>query len=286
MRSRTRFPWEFILALLIGLGLGLTYAWFITPVEYVNAQPSQLRSDFKDEYRGVIAAAYAANRNLDRARARLSLLADPDPVQALSAQAQQMLAAGISFNQVSQVAQLAADIQSGAMSPTIISTSQIVEETVPTSQTEVQGTTLPTFGESTSTQSSGSVIDAVTITPRPTTTPTFTPGPAFALVAQEPKCEPNKSRGLLQITVMDARKRQVPGVEIIVTWNGGEDRFFTGFKPEMGNGYADFQMTVSTAYNVRVVEGGTQVPNVTAPPCSNPNGSAYTGDLLLTFQQP
>ncbi len=286
MRSRTSFPWEFILALLIGFGLGLTYAWFIAPVEYVNAQPSQLRSDFKDEYRRVIAAAYAANGNLDRASARLSLLADPDPVQALSAQAQQMLAAGISFNQVSQVAQLAADIQSGATSPTISSTSQMVEETIPTSQTEAQETILPSVGEGTSTLSSGSVIYAVTITPRPTTTPTFTPGPAFALVTQESKCEPNKSRGLLQITVLDARKRQVPGVEIIVTWNGGEDRFFTGFKPEIGNGYADFQMTGSTAYNVRVVEGGTQVTNVIAPPCSNPNGSAYTGDLLLIFQQP
>jgi hypothetical protein len=86
--------------------------------------------------------------------------------------------------------------------------------------------------------------------------------------------------------VLDGRKRQVPGVEIIVTWNGGEDRFFTGFKPEIGNGYADFQMTDATAYNVRVVEGGTQVPNVIAPPCSDPNGSSYPGDLLLTFQQP
>lgn len=85
---------------------------------------------------------------------------------------------------------------------------------------------------------------------------------------------------------MDGRRRQIPGVEIIVTWNGGEDRFFTGFKPELGNGYADFQMADAVSYNVRAVDGGVQVTNVIAPPCSKPNGETYTGNLRLTFQQP
>lgn len=286
MKSRSIIPWELILALLLGFGLGLGTAWFVAPVEYINAEPSLLRSDFKDEFRAVIAAAYAANGNFDRARARLSLLADADPVQALSAQAQQMLAAGKPFNQVSQVAQLASDLQSGGTSPTTPARDQFVQETVTNSQTVTQLTNIPTSVETVIAQATDSAVLVVTLTPRPTTTPTFTPGPAFALVAQEPVCDPNKSRGLLQVMVMDTRKRQVPGIEIIVTWNGGEDRFFTGFKPELGNGYADFRMTVSTAYNVRVVEGGTQVTNVIAPPCSNPNGGSFTGDLLLTFQQP
>jgi hypothetical protein len=286
MKSRTIIPWEFILALLLGFGLGLAYAWFITPVEYINAEPSQLRSDFKDEFRAVIAAAYAANGNFDRARARLAVLADADPVQALSAQAQQMLAAGKPFNQVSEVAQLASELQSGGRSPTIPPTAQFVQETLTNSQTDTQLTNIPTSVETVIVQATDSAALVVTLTPRPTTTPTVTPGPAFALVAQEPICDPNKSRGLLQVMVMDTRKRQVPGVEIIVTWNGGEDRFFTGFKPELGNGYADFRMTDSTAYSVRVVEGGTQVPNVIAPPCSGPDGDSFIGDLLLTFQQP
>ena len=85
---------------------------------------------------------------------------------------------------------------------------------------------------------------------------------------------------------MDSRRKQVAGIEIIVTWNQGEDRFFTGFKPELGNGYADFVMETDTVYSVRVVAGGSFVPNITAPTCTDPNGVNYPGSLLLTFQRP
>ncbi|MCB0120562.1 MAG: hypothetical protein KDD72_16115, partial [Anaerolineales bacterium] len=76
-----------ILALLIGFGAGLVYSWELAPVTYVDANPALLRADFKDQHRIVIAAAYAANRDLARARARLNLLGDADPVAELSAQA-------------------------------------------------------------------------------------------------------------------------------------------------------------------------------------------------------
>ena len=89
-----RIPWDILLALLAGLGLGLVYSWAISPPRIVDAQPAALRADFKDQYRSVIAAAYAATGNLPRAQARLSLLGDPDPIEALNAQAQRMLATG------------------------------------------------------------------------------------------------------------------------------------------------------------------------------------------------
>ncbi|HLA86775.1 MAG TPA: hypothetical protein VJL10_02015 [Anaerolineales bacterium] len=69
-----------ILALLTGLGLGLAYSWFISPVTYVDANPAILRADFKDQYRVVIAASYASTHDLPRARARLELLSDADPI--------------------------------------------------------------------------------------------------------------------------------------------------------------------------------------------------------------
>jgi hypothetical protein len=78
----------------------------------------------------------------------------------------------------------------------------------------------------------------------------------------------------------------VPGIKIIVTWNQGEDHFYTGLKPELGNGYADFIMQADTIYSVRVVEGGAFVPNITAPTCTDSNGANALGGLLLTFQQP
>ena len=102
-----------LLGLLAGLGLGLLYSWQISPVTYVDASPSILRADFKDQYRIVIAAAYASTHDLPRARARLELLKDPDPVGELSAQAQRMLAGGESNQSVQYLAQLAADLQQG-----------------------------------------------------------------------------------------------------------------------------------------------------------------------------
>ena len=286
MRTRTSIPWQILLTGLIGCGLGLGYAWFIAPVEYINADPAMLRTDFKDHFREVIAAAYASNADLERARARLAVLGDADVIQALSAQAQQMLAAGEPFERVSQVAQLASDIQSGQPNVQII---QITD----TSQAEpatAQSTFVLTDNQAGEPGTGTPVVETpsliVTITPRPTRTPTFTPGPAFALVGQEPQCDPDTGHGLLQVMLMDARRRQIPGIEITVTWGGGEDRFYTGLKPELGNGYADFQMDSSKTYSVKIAEGGTQVSSVIPPPCSLPNGEIYSGNLLLTFQQP
>ena len=94
-----RFPWDVLLALLAGLGLGLVYSWVISPARVTDAEPRTLRTDFKDQYRSAIAAAYAATGNLPRAQARLSLLGDSDPIEALNAQAQRMLGSGQSPEQ-------------------------------------------------------------------------------------------------------------------------------------------------------------------------------------------
>ncbi len=110
---KSRFPWLLLLLLVLGVGLGLLYAWVISPVKYVDTTPDSLRADFKDRFRSSIAAAYAATGNLDRARARLEQFGDPNSIEALNAQAQRMLAAGDSYGSVEQVAQLAVDLQNG-----------------------------------------------------------------------------------------------------------------------------------------------------------------------------
>jgi hypothetical protein len=124
-----------------------------------------------------------------------------------------------------------------------------------------------------------------TVPPRPTFTPTAGPGAPFVLQGQETVCDPGMSK-VMQFILLDSRRKQVPGAEIIVTWDQGEDRFFTGLKPELGDGYADFIMEADTVYNVRVVTGGAFVPDIVAPSCTDPNGAPYLGGILLTFQQP
>ena len=46
-----RVPWDILLALLAGFVLGLVYAWILSPLRVLDADPVALRTDFKDSYR-------------------------------------------------------------------------------------------------------------------------------------------------------------------------------------------------------------------------------------------
>jgi hypothetical protein len=293
MRGVLRNPnLHLVLALVAGIGLGLTYSWKISPVTYVDASPAILQEDFKDHYRNVIAASYASMHDLPRARARLTLLGDEDVIGALSAQAQRMLASGEPFDRVRLIAQLATDLGQGYASIPFTGTpSTRLPETLPV-ETPFPGgpeetQTAPPPERTLSFESTPLPPPSLyTSIPRSTSTPIPVPGAPFTLVAQDTVCDPSLKPGLLQVILMDSRRRQVPGIEIILTWEGGENRFFTGLKPELGNGYADAILEPDVTYSIRVVEGGSFVPNISAPTCSEPNGNAYPGGLQLTFQQP
>ncbi|MBG0770961.1 MAG: hypothetical protein H0S82_04595 [Anaerolineaceae bacterium] len=94
--ERKPFPWYLLTGLVLGFLLGLLYAWWVNPVVYSNTEPATLRSDYQENYRLVIAQAYAATGNLERAESRLALLRDEDAIFELGSQAQQALAAGFS----------------------------------------------------------------------------------------------------------------------------------------------------------------------------------------------
>jgi hypothetical protein len=280
-----RFPWELIVGLIIGAMLGLSYAWLISPTRYIDTVPSSLRADFKDQYRIAISAAYTATNDIQRARARLALLGDEDSLQALSAQAQQMLANGGDFETANQIARLASDIQ-GKNIAQPVHTQTIFTPLANTTLLPLPNVTdNPPQTESVSTpdQPKGPLSTA---TPRPTQTPTATSGAPFTVLSQETVCKPSLTEALLQVYVIDSHRRPLPGVELIVTWDGGEDHFFTGFKPELGNGYADFLMQSGISYTLRVGSGGTPATNLTVPSCPSTNGDTFNGGLSITFQQP
>lgn len=274
-----------ILALAIGIGLGLVYAWFISPIEYVDATPQVLRADFKDDYRVAIAAAYVATGNLERARSRLSYLGDLDPVQALSAQAQRMLAGGKSFDSVEEVAMLASALEGQPYTADLSTpTDKITEnrEDFPT-ETRIPASNLPT-----DTPEPAQAISTLPASPaalRPTITRTATPGTPFIVLAQETICDPAMMENILQVTVVNSGRKQMPGAEIVVTWNSREEHIYTGMKPELGHGYADFLMDPETVYSLRMALGGDQISNLSPPTCTDSDGSLYNGGLRVTFQQ-
>lgn len=106
-----RGPWYLLTGLIIGLVLGLVYAWWIQPVEYIDTPPSSLRSDYKDQYRLMIAYAYAANPDGVRALERLKLLRDEDPQRALTEQAQRIIAKEGSESDARALSSLASALQ-------------------------------------------------------------------------------------------------------------------------------------------------------------------------------
>jgi len=90
----------------------------------------------------------------------------------------------------------------------------------------------------------------------------------------------------LQVIVLSPNRRQLPGMEIDITWEGNTQQFFTGLKPELGNGYADFVMTADTSYTVQLAAGSDIATGLTAPTCQASDGGTFYGGLKLTFQQP
>jgi hypothetical protein len=98
-------------------------------------------------------------------------------------------------------------------------------------------------------------------------------------------CDPIQP-GLLQITLTNSAGKPAAGVELVITWFGGEEHFFTGLKPEISYGYADYTMTGSVEYALTLASSGTRVTGLLAQTCTNKDGSSYPGSIHLEFKQP
>jgi hypothetical protein len=288
-----RLPWDILFALLAGLGFGLAYAWIISPQRLTNSEPATLRADFKDQFRNAIAASYAASGNLPRAQARLGLLSDGAPANSLNAQAQREIANG-QFTQAEQLVALASALENGPSIPSQNApTDQVAEPLnvdpsitpfpspadIPFTLTET-----PEIAQTQSTAPPQPVLN--TPTPRPTRTTVPTQGARFQLTAVDTVCDTNLPGNLLQVMVFNASRRQLAGIKVVITWDSGEEDFFTGLKPELGNGYGDYLMTPGISYSVQLGLGSEIAENLTVPICQASNGESFPGGYKLTFQQP
>jgi len=177
--SEERGPWYLLTGLALGVALGLLYAWVIQPVEYTNTAPASLRADFKDQYRALIAAAYLANGDLVRARARLQLLQDDDLYRALAEQAQRTLAGGGDLQEARALGLLAVALGQAPPDSTVTpSLSAAAQETRSVSPTLTEALAPPLSasptGLSTATPVS-TALSPLTLSPSPAVSPTLTP---------------------------------------------------------------------------------------------------------------
>jgi len=341
MNREERGPWYLLTGLVLGIALGLGYAWWVQPVEYVNTTPASLRQEFKDQYRALIAAAYLGNTDLVRARARLELLQDADIFRALSGQAQRTLANAGEGSEAQALGLLAIALGQAPPGPAVAITQERAAATqpgpagaaltAPAVETGEAGASTaaaqalgepsrsePTAGEpatgfpaSKTAQDTASPETAVlestaplpSRTPapaRPTATlpataapepgaslrPSLTPGGPFLLLSREKVCDQKLSAPLIQIEALDRFNQPMPGVLVTLSWQGGEERFYTGLKPEKGPGYAAFSPAPGVLYTLRLGEAGQPEDNLAALVCVSSGGERTWGAWLLKFVQP
>jgi len=294
MREENRGPWYLLTGVAIGVVIGILYSWMLSPVNYTNTRPASLHPDFKDRYRALIAAAYMANSDLARARARLELLKDEDIYSALAGQAQRTLAEGADVQEAQALGVLALALgqspesSSGGLgtSPGVSLTGTLPGNQVTASvSSPVSGT--PASPTVTSTRlPRPTATFALVFTALPTQTATPTRVAPFVLDSQELVCDPASPPALIQVITLDKDRQEVPAVKVIVSWQGGEDDFHTGLKPEHGPGYADFDMLPGVVYTLRLASGGQAVSNLQAEECETPGGERYYGSWRLVFIQP
>jgi hypothetical protein len=268
MRRSELLP--FVISFIIALGVGLLYTWQIDPVEYVDTAPDTLRADFKSDYLALIASAYASTGNLARAQARLDLFPDPDPATTLADLAQQRLAEGRPESEARAIALLASAL--GEQPTPFMRTPGALETALAANPTVTPDILATSHALQTS---------APTLIPSRTPTP-FVAG-SFELQSRELICDPALPGPLLQGMVLDAQRRQLPGVEVLVVWDTGQDHFFTGLKPELGLGYGDFSMTEGVVYAVQIAGNAVLVSDISPEECGDDGEDIYLSSWLLTF---
>jgi hypothetical protein len=289
-----RGPWYLLTGLIIGAALGVFYAWMVQPVLYTDTAPSMLRADFKDSYRLLISAAYAANQDLLRATERLKLLQDADAYRALAEQAQRLLAQGELTAEVRALGMLAAALggQGGQSPPPAAPSPQFSPSpaadtpTRPPATLQATVTRTPTAAYQTPTVQRPTRTPTASATPLPSRTPTLAPGASFKLESEELLCQAGQIEPQIQVEVLDAQGQGVAGIEAAVSWAGGSEQFFTGLQPEKGLGYADFSMTPGVIYTLQLARGGEIIPNLAAQECQSADGGRFWGVWKLVFSQP
>lgn len=284
----SRGPWYLLTGLVIGLSLGILYTRLFQPVRYVDTSPSTLRDEFKDQYRSLIAAAYLSTGDIIRANARLDLLQDPDKFRAITEQAQRTLAQDGDLAEARALGLLAIAVGQEPPGPAQAITNQ------PDNPTPTSAFSTPADLIISPSQAVEEVQSSPNISNPPAEnsgSPEVAPSSAivpdtFVLTSRTELCDQVKTEPLIALEIVDRAGAALPGELVIVTWAGGEERFYTGLKPEKGLGYADYALTPGFVYSLRIGENGVPLGNIEPVSCTNNDGQTYWGVTSLKFAQP
>jgi hypothetical protein len=262
-RERVWWAAGFVVGLVLGMAMSLVYAWVLDPPPRSLATAATLNPQDREVYTVLVAAAYAVDGNLERAKHRLAAFGDADVGGMVVAMAERFIVLHRDVRDVQALARLADALgrTSAAVRPFIATptptltptpTSTHTPTAVPTSTRTPTQTRTPTI----TLTPTRTATPRDTSTPAPAPTPTRTPTPTvemdrYRLLQSTAVCD-RRADGLLRIYVRDAQGNGTPGVQLLVNWPGGSDTFYTGFKPDVDPGYADFQMQPGEVYQVEL----------------------------------
>ena len=68
--------WALVGGVVLGLVLGVLYAWVVNPVAWEDALPSHLRPDLRADYLRMVIDSYSVNKNVDQALERYEVLGE------------------------------------------------------------------------------------------------------------------------------------------------------------------------------------------------------------------
>lgn len=285
-----------LIGLALGLAAGLGYAWGLDPIEFYNNDPVDLHPAYKETWILLVAATYRQDGDLDRAMIRLDGLKDPQIGQTVADLTERYIQAGKSATRIHALASLADAL--GARTADMMIYLTTPEPALPSSPTPQAATATatpsPTAPQPTATPTASPTAAPDTSTPHPTSTATATPRPTitlrptpttpppYRLQERQLICQADQETPRIEIFVQTEKGDGIPGSEIWVTWSGGVDYFVTGLKPEIGLGYADFNVTPDTAYAVAVSDPTLQVVDgLRTEPCQTDEGDAALASWRL-----
>ena len=100
-----------MLAILLGIGIGIAYGWYVDPVDYFDTTPDTLRADYKADYVLMTAEAYQTELDPGLAARRLAIFGTQSPSAIASDGLAYARSNGFSDAEIAQIQELVTALQ-------------------------------------------------------------------------------------------------------------------------------------------------------------------------------
>jgi hypothetical protein len=250
----------FLAGLIAGLACGLSYAWLINPLNRSQTGPAQLSRAEQDSYILLVSEAYAADGDWSAVERRLAALNDPIVPGRVVELMEKAVREQHSLPQAQHLAALARDLGASSaavplFAPPIAPPPAAVATITTSRETAARATSAP--ARSTADEEEAAPATQAAVMPD-----------AFELLGSELNCD-GAAVARLAFFVEDGLGAPRPGAAIMVRWEEGADTFYTGMRPEIDPGFADFEMTPGVVYAVIGPDGKALLSDLQTEPCAD-----------------